>query len=67
MNEKKEKLSREQMEQAAAGEIRNDEVSAMAGPGEKIIFCSNCSKPIYASITEHIVKCPHCGAITIYR
>ena len=66
MEEKKVKLSQEEMEQATAGESRSSGLKAMAGPGEKIIQCSNCSIPIYASITSHIVKCPHCGAYTKY-
>ena len=66
MEEKKVKLSQEEMEQAPAGESRSSGMKSRAGPGEKIIQCSNCHKPIYASITSHIVKCPHCGAYTKY-
>ena len=56
--EKKRELNREEMEQVSSGETQ--------GPGEKIIICSNYTKPIYASVNRHVVKCPHCGAYTWY-
>lgn len=56
--EKKRELNREEMEQVSSGETQ--------GSGEKIIICSNCTKPIYASVNRHVVKCPHCGAYTWY-
>lgn len=59
-------LSRKQMEQSTGGEYQYDMAGGIAGPGEKIIRCSNCTIPIYASIDKHIVKCPHCGAYTEY-
>ena len=56
--EKKHELNKEEMEQVSSGETQ--------GSGEKIIICSNCTKPIYASVNRHVVKCPHCGAYTWY-
>ena len=64
--EKKHELNKEEMEQVSSGEFQFDGFDAIAGSGERIIQCSNCSEPIYADINRHIVKCPHCGAYTWY-
>lgn len=64
--EKKHELNKEEMEQVSSGEFQFDGFDAIAGSGEKIIQCTNCLKPIYADISRHLVKCPHCGAYIWY-
>ena len=64
--EKKRELNKEEMEQGSSGDILCDGLNMIAGSGEKIITCSNCTKPIYASVDKHVVKCPHCSAYTWY-
>ena len=64
--EKNRELNKEEMEQVSSGEIQIVGEDIIAGSGEKIIICSNCTKPIYASVNRHVVKCPHCGAYTWY-